>query len=374
MQKTIQELFPKLQGNLGFGLMRLPHLENGEADLEQVKQMVDAYMEAGGYYFDTARVYGDSEETVRKALVERYPRESYLLATKNFAAMAKSAEAAYADFDKSLEMLGTDYVDFYLLHNLGENRTQRFEDYDMWDFVKKLKNEGKVRHIGFSFHDTSEVLEPILKAHPEVEFVQLQINYADWDSESVESRKCYELCRKYGKPVIVMEPIKGGMLADPPEVVREVLDSAGEDMSPAEWALRFALGLDDVMVVLSGMSTLEQMEQNIATWKSFEPLTDEQMKTIEQAQKKLAEVIYVPCTSCRYCMKDCPQELNIAGMFEALNRGKIYGKDAAQGWYGFSTSEGHKALDCIECGQCEEICPQSIDVISKLTDASEMFD
>lgn len=359
---------------LGFGLMRLPHLNDGSSDVQQVKDMVDAFMEAGGTYFDTARVYGDSEDTIRQALVERYPRDSYYLATKNFAAFAPDAEAARAAFDESLEKTGAGYFDFYLLHNLGESRTAKFEEYGMWDFVRQLKDEGKVEHIGFSFHDTAEALEPILMAHPEAEFVQLQINYADWESENVESRKCYELCRKYGKPVVIMEPIKGGTLADPPEAVREILDSEGFQMTPAEWALRFAMGLEDVITVLSGMSTIGQMEENIATWKNFKPLDDAQMGVLSRAQQKLKEIIYVPCTSCKYCMKDCPQELNISNIFEALNRGKMYGQPVGQNWYDFSTSEGRKASDCIECGQCESVCPQSIAVIDKLHDAAEMFE
>ncbi len=248
---------------LGFGLMRLPR--KGDAiDIDQVKEMVDRFLAAGFTYFDTAWAYEGSEDAIRQALVERYPRDSFQLATKNAAWIrCRTREDAIAQFEASLQRTGAGYFDNYLLHNLGENRTHFFDDFDLWDFVKEKKAEGKIRHIGISFHSTPEELEEILKAHPEIEFVQLQINYADWENPAVNSKGVYEMARKYDKPVIVMEPVKGGLLANPPESVREILKSAEPSMSEASWAVRFAASLPGVLVVLSGMSSLTQMEDNL---------------------------------------------------------------------------------------------------------------
>ena len=263
-------------GKLGFGLMRLPQ-NNGVIDIEQTKQMVDMFLEAGFTYFDTAWAYNGSEDAIRQALVERYSRERYQLATKNAAWInCKTKEEAEAQFDTSLKQTGAGYFDFYLLHNLGESRTHFFDDYNMWDFVQKKKNEGLIKHVGFSFHSTPEELEEILIKHPEMEFVQLQINYADWDYPAVQSRRCYEIARKYEKPVIIMEPVKGGMLANPPESVKKILINAEPDKSVASWAIRFAADLDGVITVLSGMSNIEQMSDNLSFMKGFKGLTSDE--------------------------------------------------------------------------------------------------
>lgn len=258
-------------GKLGFGLMRLPR-KGEEIDVEQTKEMVDLFLEAGFNYFDTAWAYPGSEEATRKALIERHPRDSFYLATKLSAWRVKTKEEAIAQFETSLERLGTDYIDFYLLHNLGNKRTKYYEDWDIWGFVKDLKAQGKIKHMGFSFHSTAEALESLLKEHPEAEFVQLQINYADWESDSVQSRKCYEVARKYGVPIIVMEPVKGGLLAKPPEKVEAVLKSAEPESSCASWAVRFSADLDGVLTVLSGMSSTEQMRDNLSYMKGFSKL------------------------------------------------------------------------------------------------------
>ena len=360
---------------LGFGLMRLPRLEDKKPDVEQVKQMVDAFMAAGGRYFDTARAYGDSEATIRQALVERYPRESFLLATKNAPWIGpKSYDEARADFDISLEQTGAGYFDFYLMHNTGDNRTKAFDDVDLWSFAKELKAAGKVRHIGFSHHDNADVLEQIIVAHPEMEFVQLQVNYADWESSNVQSRKCVEMARKHGLPVIVMEPVRGGTLATPPEPVAEILREANPDATFASWALRFALGVEGVMVVLSGMSTIAQMEENIATWQAFTQLDEDELAALDRAQAKLAELSDNPCTHCHYCMKGCPMDINISGAMDSLNRAAMFTQKVGKHNYRFALKDGHRASDCIHCYQCEDACPQHIPIVEKLEKAVELFE
>ena len=364
---------------LGFGLMRLPRVEGKDdvIDIEQVKQMVDEFMAAGFTYFDTAWAYSGSEEAIRKALVERYPRESFQLATKNAAWInCKTREDAIEQFNTSLRRSGAGYFDFYLLHNLGETRTKPFDDFGMWDFVKEMKAAGKIKHYGFSFHSTPEELEEILTAHPDAEFVQLQINYADWDSHAIQSRKCYEVAQKHGKPVIVMEPVKGGNLANPPESVAKIFKAADPNASCASWAVRFAADLDGVMVVLSGMSNLEQMRDNLAYMKGFTHLTQEQKNVIEAARTELAKIPVIPCTTCDYCAKVCPMNIGISGSFTALNTYTLYKNyDLAKGREYFDVViKGHKkAGECIKCGKCEQVCPQHIEIRKELVRVAETF-
>ncbi len=354
---------------LGFGLMRLPQKE-GIIDGEQVKEMVDLFMEAGFTYFDTAWAYAGSEDAIRKALVERYPRESYQLATKNAAWInCKTREEAYAQFDTSLKQTGAGYFDFYLLHNLGEGRSRYFDEYDMWRWVQEKKKEGLVRHIGFSFHSTPEELEAILKAHPEMEFVQLQINYADWENPAVQSRRCYEVARAYGKPVIIMEPVKGGMLATPPASVEKILKASEPESSVASWAVRFAADLEGIITVLSGMSNVEQMKDNLSYMKTFAGFTKEQKETLKQAQSELKKIPLIPCTSCNYCAKVCPMNIGISGSFTAMNYLTLYGDISAakhqEEW--LVGGHGQKSADqCIKCGKCEEACPQHIAIRENL--------
>ena len=361
---------------LGFGLMRLPKLEDGTIDVPQVSQMVDEFLAAGGTYFDTAWAYGGSEEAIRQALVERHPRESYTIATKNAAWIgATTAEEARGQLTTSLERLGTDYVDFYLLHNLGAGRTAVFERWDMWEWAKQMRAEGKIRHLGFSFHDNAETLKGILEQHADdAEFIQLQINYADWEDGSVQSHKVWEVARSYDKPVVIMEPVKGGMLANPPAPVVDILRAAEPDRTPVEWALRFAMNTEGLIACLSGMSSLEQMRQNLVTLKGLSPLSQAEIDTLAAARAKLAELIAVPCTGCHYCMEECPVSMPIAGIMECLNRDALYGLEKGKDNYGFATREGVKASDCIQCGQCEAACPQHIDIIDQLQSAAERFE
>ena len=310
---------------LGFGLMRLPQKE-GVIDVERVKTMVDMFLDAGFNYFDTAFAYAGSEDAIRQALVNRVPREKFFLATKNAAWLnCKTKDDAVAQFETSLRQTGAGYFDFYLLHNLGESRTHFFDDFDMWSWIQEKKREGLVRHAGFSFHSTPQELEEILIAHPEAEFVQLQINYADWDNPAVRSRECYEVARKHGKPVIVMEPVKGGMLANPPKTVLDVLKGAEPDSSAASWALRFAAGLDGVLTVLSGMSNEEQMRDNISCMKGFSSLDEKERLALSRAQEEIKRVPLIPCTTCNYCAKVCPQNIGISGTFTADNYFTLYG-------------------------------------------------
>lgn len=359
---------------LGFGLMRLPQ-KDGAIDVEQTKEMVDMFMEAGFTYFDTAWAYEGSEDAVRQALVERYPRESFLLATKNAAWInCKTKEDAYGQFETSLRQTGAGYFDFYLLHNLGEERTKYFDDYDMWNWVQEKKKAGLIRHVGFSFHSTPEELDEILTVHPEMEFVQLQINYADWDDPAIQSGRCYEVARKHGKPVVIMEPVKGGMLATPPESVVKVLREAEPESSPASWAIRFAAGLEGVITVLSGMSNVEQMKDNLSYMKSFTGLTEKQRETLDTAQAELGKIPLIPCTTCNYCAKVCPNNIGISGSFTAMNCLTLYGDiEAARRQESFLVG-GHglkPAKECIKCGKCEEACPQHIKIREHLGNISE---
>ncbi|MDL2321342.1 aldo/keto reductase [Desulfosarcina sp. OttesenSCG-928-B08] len=359
---------------LGFGLMRLPKL--GERiDIEQVKTMVDRFMTAGFTYFDTAWAYPGSEDAIRKALVERYPREAFQLATKNAAwIQCTSRDDARKQFETSLAQSGAGYFDFYLLHNLGAGRTRVFDDFNMWAFVQEKKQQGLIRHIGFSAHATAEELEAILSAHPEAEFVQIQINYADWENPAIQARACYEVTRRHGKPVIVMEPVKGGLLANPPEPVAEILRQANPDMSFASWAIRFAASLEGVLTVLSGMSNLEQMDDNLSFMKDFNPLTEDEMKTVDEAQKALAAIPLIPCTVCDYCATVCPENIGISGTFTGMNYLTLYkDKAAALLWEGWHVA-GHgkkRASECIKCGECENACPQHIAIRDELDKAVE---
>ncbi len=359
---------------LGFGLMRLPKIGD-EIDIEETKAMVDMFISAGFTYFDTAWAYGGSEDATRKALVERYPRESFCLASKIAPWInCKTREDAVSQFDTSLSRTGAGYFDFYLFHNLGENRTKYFDDFGIWDFIKEKKAQGLIKHIGCSAHCTAEELDVILNTHPEIEFVQLQINYADWEDPRVQSRAVYETARAHNKPVIIMEPVKGGLLADPPQSVAKVMKESDSKASYASWAIRFAASLDGVITVLSGMSNTDQMQDNLSYMKDFSGLSDSQMDVIGRARDALLAIPTIPCTSCGYCLKVCPMNIGIPGSFTAMNFLTLFGNlEAARGrdrW--LNRQRGLKsASECIRCGACEEACPQHITIRDELARCAE---
>lgn len=363
----------------GFGCMRLPLLDPKDQksiDMPQFKQMVDAFLEAGGTYFDTAYVYheGASETALREALVERYPRDAYQIATKNPASMFDSADKARACFDESLSRLGVDYVDYYLLHNLGGERVKKFNDFGMWEFIAQKKAEGAIRNIGFSLHDGPEVLEDLLAKHPEVDFVQLQVNYLDWDNPVIQSHALMEVAERHEKPVIIMEPVRGGRLAELPERAAAPLRAADSDASMASWAYRFCWNLPNVITVLSGASTIEQMRENAAAFLANRPFDESERAALGKALEALRAVPTIPCTNCGYCLKGCPQQVAIPIIMMLLNLETMTG-DAAFAKHNYSwQAEPGKASDCIACGACEAVCPQGISIIEHLSEAQARYE
>lgn len=373
MERYFGEATPKL----GFGLMRLPKGPDGKYDMDQVKAMVDRFLAAGFTYFDTAYVYdgGESEKAAKAALVDRYPRDRYTLATKLCAWMGPTnAAEARQQFYTSLERTGAGYFDYYLLHALQRNNYKKYDEYRIWDFVKELKAQGLVRHYGFSFHADPALLDELLTAHPDVDFVQLQINYADWDSPGTAAGACYEIARRHGKSIVIMEPVKGGALADPAPSVREILQNADPNASLASWAIRYAASLDGIITVLSGMSTLAQMEDNLSFMGHFQPLSEAEQAVIRAAQAALRGDGAIPCTACHYCVAGCPQGIPIPEIFSVANHQR--GNAAFRGVreYTIATTGKGKASDCIACGQCESACPQHLKVIDHLKTCAATFE
>ncbi len=358
---------------LGFGLMRLPQTGD-DIDTSEAIKMVDTFMERGFNYFDTAYVYigGKSEEFVKTALSSRYDREKYLLATKMPLWCVKEEADLEKIFCKQLERTGVEYFDFYLVHNITTEGLKKIDRFNAWDFVRRKKEEGKVRHIGFSFHDTADVLEKILKEHPEMEFVQLQINYADWDSDTVQSEACYKVARKYNKPVIIMEPVKGGSLAVLPDGARDIFKAHDADATIASWAVRFAASLPGVMCVLSGMSDMKQLDDNTTFMQQMKPLDDEERKVIDRVREYLAKVPVIPCTSCKYCVEGCPVGIDIPEMFGIKNNYIRYNSfDSTKASY---MREDVKAGACVSCGKCKAICPQHIDIPEELKQIAQLYE
>ena len=367
--------FVKNTPKLGFGLMRLPR-KLLATDVEQTKQMVDLFLEAGFTYFDTAYIYPGSEAAIRKALVERHPRERYTLASKlNAFISAPTEKIAKSQFKTSLERTGAGYFDYYLLHSLMDGNYTRYDKFHLWDFVMEQKAKGLIKRVGFSFHAGPALLDQILTAHPEVDFVQLQINYADWENPEVTSHANYEVARRHFKPIVVMEPVKGGRLANPPADVKKLLTDFAPDMSPASWAIRFVASLDGILTVLSGMSNVDQMKDNISYMRDFHPLSGEEQLIIQKAQHLLGRSAGIPCTGCHYCVEGCPRHIPIPDIFAAMNKHLANGQtDEARSAYAAATADKGRASDCVHCLQCERACPQHIAITDNLARCAELLE
>lgn len=363
---------------LGFGLMRLPTDESG-IDISQTCDLVDKFISLGFTYFDTAAPYhgGASEKAFKTAVADRYPRDAYTVTDKLSLFMIEKPEDMQTFFDKQLEKLGVDYIDIYLIHSLSARSYKKAQEFGAFEFAAEMKRQGKVKQVGFSFHDTADVLDTILTDHPEVEYVQLQINYLDWEDNAIQSRLCYETAMKHNKPVIVMEPVKGGALVDISRDAQAIMKKHSPDLSIASWAIRFAASLENVVMVLSGMSNEQQVNDNLSYMKDFVPFTEEEFKIALQCGEIVRNDITIPCTACRYCVDDCPMNIAIPEyfrLFNDINRFGIPKSAALKNSYNDISSTRGKACDCIKCGMCESLCPQKIEITSLLEKVSSVFD
>ena len=367
--------FPEVKKMLGFGCMRLP-MDGDKIDIEQFKKMVDVFMANGFNYFDTAHIYhdGESEKAIREAVSSRYPRESFILTDKLTTNCYNKQEDIRPLFKQQLKDSGVDYFDFYLMHSQDAAIYEKFRRCNAYETALEMQKEGKFRHFGISFHDKAEVLEQILKDYPQIEAVQIQFNYLDYGDPAVDSKRVYEVCEKYGKAVIVMEPVKGGNLVNLPEKAQGILDSLNSGMSNASYAIRFAASFPNMFMVLSGMSDLAQINDNMSYMKDFKPLDEKEMQAVNDVRKVFSEINLIPCTACHYCTSGCPMNISIPELFSCYNH-KVNFHDWNQGYYYAQiTRDGGKPSECIECGQCEGICPQHLEIIRLLKDVSGEFE
>lgn len=363
---------------LGFGCMRFP-LSNEEKniiDTDLLTTMVDKFMENGFNYFDTAHVYhkGQSEEILKKVLVDRYPRKAYIIADKLPIFNLEKEEDMQKIFDEQLNRLSIDYFDYYMLHNVSTKHEEKFTKIDSFSFIKEKKKEGKIRHIGISCHDTPEFLEDILQKHPEIEFVQLQINYLDWQDDTIQSKRCYDIATKYDKKVIVMEPLKGGSLINIPQKAKELFKNYNNQQSIASWAMRFVAGLENVMIVLSGMQTPQALTDNINTLSKFEKITPDEEGIIEEAVNIFKKEKIIPCTGCNYCIDSCPQKIPIPKYLQVYNTQKLLNQNHSSMYYRNISSRYPKSSQCISCKNCILHCPQSIDIPKYMEKITKEFE
>lgn len=361
--------------NFGFGCMRLP-MVNGKVDTEEMNRMVDIFLESGFNYFDTAHGYlqGKSEKALKTSLTDRYERNRFILTNKLTNFFFKKEEEIRPFFEQQLKDCGVEYFDYYLMHAQGADNFNFFKSCKAYETAFALKAEGKIKHVGISFHDKADVLAQILTEYPQIEVVQIQFNYVDYDDPAVESRKCYEVCRKYGKPVIVMEPVKGGNLVNLPKSAKDIFDELGGS-SPASCAIRFAAGFEGIDMVLSGMSSYEQMADNISYMKEFQPLNDNEMEAVRKVQEIFKGMNLIPCTACRYCEAGCPKKIAIPDLFAVMNTKQIYHDWNADYYYNnVHTAPGRKASDCVKCGKCEKACPQHLEIRRLLEDVAKEFE
>ena len=367
--------FDNVHKNFGFGCMRLP-MKGGEVDYAEFNKMVDAFIENGFNYFDTAHGYlqGKSEIALRDCLVKRYPRDKYIFTNKLTNFFFKTEADVRPFFESQLKICGVDYFDFYLMHAQSKENFAMFKRCRAYEQALEFKKEGKIRHFGISFHDTAEVLEQILTEYPQIEVVQIQLNYIDYDDPAVQSRKCLEVCNKYNKPVIIMEPVKGGNLVNLPEAAKKYFEQLGT-ASPASYAIRFAAGCEGVFMVLSGMSNMAQMSDNISYMKDFKPLSEREMQAVDNVCAVFKGMNLIACTACRYCTDGCPKKISIPDLFACLNTKSIYHDWNTDYYYNeVHTKNGGKASDCIACGKCEKACPQHLPIRNLLKDVAKEFE
>ena len=368
------KFFPEIHGNFGFGMMRLPMTEK-EVDIPQTKEMVDAFLDAGFNYFDTAHGYisGKSELAIRETLTSRYPRDRYILTDKLTDSYFQTEADIEPFFRSQLEACGVDYFDFYLMHAQGSGNFPKFRSCRAYETAFALKEQGLIRHVGISFHDKATVLEQILTEYPQIEVVQIQFNYADYEDRSVESRKVYEVCEKFGKPVIVMEPVKGGNLVNLPDAAQAVFDAL-HGGSNASYAIRFAAGFPQMCMVLSGMSDMAQLTDNVGFMGDFKPLNDDERAAVDQVCRIFRSMDLIPCTACHYCTDGCPMNIRIPRLFTCMNNKKRFRDWNADFYYEVMTRNAGKASDCVGCGQCEAACPQHLPIRQLLQDVAAEFE